>query len=352
MPEFDRYAEAFQERLKQLAGDSSQREFARKLGITHTYVGRYLKGGGAPATFCYLLVDKLGVNPVWLLTGEGAPFVTDMAIENSQMAGDILELVKAMESVTKMRLGALSGKRHLEVLRELNDALARHEELRERLNRQSRDIFRQILVELEKHLKNAELDKAEPLLKAANQISRLSDDAALKRSLGSLNAQYHYVSGDFDQAAAALTPVIVNYAASGAAITEELSTYANRLVATLMQSLRLQDAKRLLDAMLALAGREGRVWPALHTLRAQAGLIDIEQGRLQRGRRLLLDAQERVSPYDQERITGPLIAYMLMLEGTVSIEALARFDLPSFVICRAPTWPTSRPVSWTAAATA
>ncbi|MCA8946964.1 MAG: helix-turn-helix transcriptional regulator, partial [Planctomycetes bacterium] len=153
-------------RLATLAEDRSLSDIARRTGTSVANVSRYISGTRIPGEFCAALVRGLGVNPSWLLTGEGSPFLSDVTEGTAQMAGDVLELVEAMNAVTHMRLGALTGKHHLKVLRELNDALLRYEELRARLNAHSAPIFKQLVDDLGAALGKLDIERAHDLRKA------------------------------------------------------------------------------------------------------------------------------------------------------------------------------------------
>ena len=71
MPEANRAESTLRARLQQLAQTHSQAELARKTGFPPANVHRFLKAGKVPADFCEALVREFGVNPAWLLAGEG-----------------------------------------------------------------------------------------------------------------------------------------------------------------------------------------------------------------------------------------------------------------------------------------
>lgn len=65
------------QRLHGLLEGQSFREFAERLGpvgFSHESVRRYIRGqGDPPLTFVLAVVRATGVNPVWLLLGDGSP---------------------------------------------------------------------------------------------------------------------------------------------------------------------------------------------------------------------------------------------------------------------------------------
>lgn len=60
-------------RIKQMRGQMTQKEFADFIGIGRTSVVRYEAGERTPdAEFIAKVHSTLGVDPIWLLTGQGA----------------------------------------------------------------------------------------------------------------------------------------------------------------------------------------------------------------------------------------------------------------------------------------
>ena len=61
------------ERLAQIRGDRSQRQFARDLGVFQQNVNRYESGTTPHTDFLITLALKEGVSIDWLLLGKGKP---------------------------------------------------------------------------------------------------------------------------------------------------------------------------------------------------------------------------------------------------------------------------------------
>lgn len=112
------------QRVRELVHQHSLSDVARRTDTPVTSVHRYLNGGRVPGDFCARLSEAYALNPGWLLSGKGKANLGDVAPDTADMAGNLLELIQAMSAVEQMQLGALSGKHHLRVLRELSDAMS------------------------------------------------------------------------------------------------------------------------------------------------------------------------------------------------------------------------------------
>ncbi len=278
-------ATALRERLAHLAKDRTEKdrtkaEIARKTATSPTNVVRYLGGTRMPTEFSAALVKGLGVNPAWWLTGEGTPFLADVTAGTTAMGGNLLELVEAMNAVTRMKLGALAGKQHLKVLRELNDALDAHERLRAKLNEHSRGIFEQLLADIERCLNEYKVQPAAGLLKAAEQVGRLCDDTELHRKLLSYQASYFAFVRDLGKALPFQRKLLQRLLADSGAPDEAGLRNAVNLVLTLMTLSRLPEAQRVCEAVLKLAPPATPRWSALALLAFLKGRLMAEHGEL------------------------------------------------------------------------
>ena len=67
----DRIKRKLPERLAQIRGDRSQRQFARDLGVFQQNVNRYEQGTTPHADFLITLATREGISLDWLLLGKG-----------------------------------------------------------------------------------------------------------------------------------------------------------------------------------------------------------------------------------------------------------------------------------------
>ncbi|MCA8911330.1 MAG: helix-turn-helix transcriptional regulator [Planctomycetes bacterium] len=272
-------------RLATLAEERSLSDIARRTGTSVANVSRYLSGTRIPGEFCSNLVRGLGVNPSWLLTGEGSPYLSDVTEGTARMAGDVLELVEAMSAVTHMRLGALTGKHHLRVLRELNDALLRYEELRAKLNGHSAPIFRRLVEDLGKALDGFDMDRAHELRRAAQQVERLCDEPELSRRFTGLQAHCEVLDLNNTAAMEYQRKLVRDAVCEGRMADKWMVETFVRMALITSDGGRHREALRICDAAVALLDEESETWQPAYALKFMRGSILAKQGRLFEGLR-------------------------------------------------------------------
>jgi len=314
--------DAIRERLVRLVGERSQSEVARKTGAQVAAVNRYVHGARIPAGFCADVVRGLGVNPSWLLTGEGSAYLADVPVQTQQLGENLLELVEAMSAVSRMLLGSLTGKDHLKVLRELNEALLAHERLRESLNERTRPVFERILADLGKALESLDLERARDLRKAADQIARLCDDEQLTRAYLRTCAFHEFQLKRSDRFLDAQRKVFLRSLPDGKLFDETACDEARRIVVALVQMNRVREAGKICRAVRALVGNRGRDWPAWARLQNTYSVILAETGYLRRA----IDEMQRAIPRLEgmyRKVSEAALVRLLLLGRVVSIADAA-----------------------------
>lgn len=318
MPEANR-GESLRARLQQLALSHTQAELARKTGFPPANVHRFLKAGKVPADFCEALVREFGVNPAWLLVGEGTAYLADVTAGTERMASNLLELVEAMSAVSRMRLGSLTGKHHMRVLRELSDALNEHERLRVKLNQNSLPVFEKLVTDLENVLDKRDVERGGELLKAADQVARLCDDDALMLRLDASRAYYAFQVADFEKSATARRKVFIRQMAWGVPMDERAILQAQYLVMAVLAMGRVREALRICNAALALSnGVRGRNWCVML---ATSGLLELDLGDLQGGMAKVYRALPEAAPILHD-LYGGYFAKMQLFSGLGDVATL------------------------------
>jgi len=318
--------EGIRQRLEQLTTDHSQAELARKAGTVRSKVNRYLKGTRIPADFCAALAAELGVNPAWLITGEGARYLGDVAAGQGPMASDLLTLVESMKNVARMRLGALAGKREQQVLRGLNDALFDYEKLRRQLDEHSRPILAQLLSEIDQHLVSHDDERIPSLFRTAEQVARLCEDEEMRATLLGHKAHFAYNRGDLDEAFAINRRVYQFHLSRTQSFDNELCMETHNFAASLRVADLRPEARRVCESAMALA-RNLRGGTAPKMLGILSSLLDIELGRARRALPALLWCYAELPEDERLAHTGYVFAGKF-ITGIATLPQLLK-ELPS-----------------------
>ncbi len=309
----------FHDRLAFLCERWPQAEIARKTGTQRNNVSRYMRGGKMPMDFGAELVRKLGVNPAWLLVGEGTAFLSDVNSGTERMAGDLLELVAAMNSVASMQLGSLTGKHHLKVLRELNDALTRYQDLRARINERTAPIFDKLLTDYWAALDAWQLDKADDLKRAAEQVARLCDDEALQARFDRTLSYHAFLRRDGDAAIRAQSKLFRRALARDALIDPSGLNEAFNLANALQSVGRLRESQALCEGVRAMSGETLQRSNVGKFLLAMSGYALMEQGNLHEALRRIVEAE----PQPEARMADAqrsMLIMCLMYTGRLTFQ--------------------------------
>lgn len=312
------------QRLNTLAERYSQSEIARKTGASRNNINRYLHGTRMPTEVASALVDGLGVNPVWLLTGEGATYLTDVTGDISRSAGDLLELVKAMNAVAQMRMGSLAGKHHLTVLRELNDALGDFERLREGLDERTAPIMKEMLTRYRAALEKRELDLADDLRSALLQVSRICHDEALHEEFLREQAWHETYFGDREVAVQLQREIFRRVFTRSHRLTDELCVEARDIVTFVGASGRIREALRIGHSVLAMAdGDEDS--DDFHVLNNTVAHGELAAGRMDLAMPRLMSHAPRLSP-KRRGSAATTTSAILLTSGNANFDEVCAFQ--------------------------
>jgi hypothetical protein len=283
-----------------------------------------------PAGFCRSIVKEFGVNPAWLLMGEGAPFLSDVAEGASRLADDLLDVVRGLNAVSQARIGSLGGKHHLRVLRELGDAMTRYEELRGRLNQRGAPILRAVLADLRKALDKPDLGLARDLCRTAGQLGRFCDDPELALEFAVLQGRLELLEDNIPEALELARKAMVLTLHRGGRVGERELEAMVESVAALHDWLRFDEARRVSQAALTLASDEAKNSTAAHWLTALVADMQILSGDLHGGLHTLARVRALLSGVRGLRADG-IMAQALLLSGAIDTRAAIAFggDYPA-----------------------
>lgn len=302
-------------RVSELCRQFTLSEVARRSQTPISSVHRYVGGARVPAEFCAALVKGLGINPAWLLMGEGAPMLADVPQRTAKVAGGMLEIIEAMNAVSHMRLGSLAGKENRRVLRELDEAMKRHESLRGKLNEHVAPVVKELQQGVSTALERRELTRANELHAALGQLMRFCDDLTLRRNHDAQSAALAYAAGRRHEAVEIQRRSFMALLGDARASTNEILRHAHNLAASMAGIGMNADAMATARAALALVESRRDRPPMWHVLQGLLGLMELEFGSLATGLPRLTRAMAEFSTPQQV----PLASLLRMAAAFVAL---------------------------------
>lgn len=331
----DPIEDGIRRRLRQLLDRYSQAELARRTGFSKASVSRCLNGTTISAAFCHAVVNEFGVNPSWLLVGEGVPYLSEVAENTGRFAADLLNVVNALNAVSQMRIGALGGKQHARTLRDLGDAMTRHDQLHRRLNKHSAPILRDVLAELRNVLDEihvdernmfdkSSLDGARSLSRTAEQLARFCDDPGLVSEQILLQGRLAILDAAPSTAAKLMRKAIALSFNRNEGWGEHEVAVVVQLVDVLVHTRRYRDARRIGNAALNLASDEARTSVAVTRLRGLLAVMDVTSGNLKRGLATLTEIRTHLHGAPRLEVDANTMSALLWA-GMIEMDAAVAF---------------------------
>ncbi len=272
-------AEALRGRLRLLAEQHSQNEIARRTGAGKANVHRYLRAGRVPADFLQRLIHAFGLNPAWLLVGRGEMLearVSEAAAAESQQ---LLELVVKLNAVGHERLGAM-GEAPARMVRELDDALARNQELQKRIMERARPVFVKLLNEYRVLIGEHRHQETAEVLPALRQLVKLTQSPSMQANVDMLEAVQCFFEGDYTRQRELHRSALAALLNAGRLRDAQFMRLTYNTCVGLASAGRLSESARLADAVLQLADSEPPRWVEDWLLRVPRAILDMQTGRL------------------------------------------------------------------------
>ncbi|NUQ35701.1 MAG: hypothetical protein HUU29_12265, partial [Planctomycetaceae bacterium] len=263
----------------------------------------------------------MGINPAWLLTGEGSSSLTDVSDQTGKTAGRLLDLVQAMSAISKMKLGSLAGKQHAKTLRELNDALDAYERVRAELQKQTRPIYRELVDNLQAAMNAREYRRVPELKSALEQVARLCPDEELELIALHRLASYEYWSLNFSRALEIQRDVFYRALRKGRRLDGYDLENAHNFSRYLKQSCYASEAIGICRAALALAAPKSRWSNGWKEVMVALGWFEAEAGELSRGLARMQKVFPALSREAQNMFYGVLLRPQ-MFAGVVDVQTL------------------------------
>ncbi|MBZ0136883.1 MAG: hypothetical protein K8I27_10965 [Planctomycetes bacterium] len=323
------YREELRARLHTLRDRFQQVEIARRTGLPTANVHRYMKSGKVPAEFCSALSDAFNLSAEWLLKGEGEPVTSDVKAGAAAKAGELLDLVKAMNAVARLRLGAVVGDRDRKRVRELAETLETFDRLRARMNEKSRPVLDQLIDDMGKALSRVDMGEARALRETAVELSRLCTDDEVLERLDDVQSGVEYLSGNLEKALEFIRRVFARRVRDGRFADAASLQVCINFVMALRETNRIAEARRVAGAIVCLVDESMPESPALCELRMFLGNLHIEVGELDAGMRILESEFAKIPP--ERRVSATiLMARGLQLAGIMDYHELVNFSRPVF----------------------
>ncbi|MCK6440640.1 MAG: hypothetical protein L6Q71_10640, partial [Planctomycetes bacterium] len=238
-------------------------------------------------------------------------------------ASSLLELVQAMSAVSRMQLGSLVGKDYAKVLRELDAALGRHEEVRVELGAKIRPLYERVSKELQEGLNQSNPVKLRGLEQVALQLTRISEDAAhspmLYYALGSLKTTESDAPTALEYYRQALLLFI---AALPDVDADGLYRCATFYAQTLREVGLLDDGLAVSRAVYELSGGSALAGKERHRMLLVAGYNDVLKGNLAKGMADMHLAYHQL-PSEHQLYTRGWMLHASLLAGDVSLDEAA-----------------------------
>lgn len=301
-------------RLAQVVTEHGQAAVSRATQTPQSSISRYLKDRRIPADFLARLSRVFEINADWLLHGRGAAYATDVADEPVGVHRTIIELARAVDAVARTPVVRLAADQREEVWR-LGRALDRVEALEAKLEDEAGAVFLKVRNQLSEAFHYQDMKRAEALLEAMRELSRLVRSPDITRRYRESAAVLAEHRGDLETALEALFGI---FRESLVLPEPHWTVYAVNYIRLLFKTFRIERARRIAHASLALHDRSESAM-SLGELHVAAGMCELELGRISRGRELLALGFPYLQP--QERSlwrVNYLVA--LSLEGTLALD--------------------------------
>ncbi|NUQ34547.1 MAG: hypothetical protein HUU29_06370 [Planctomycetaceae bacterium] len=322
--------EDLQRRVAQLVEEHGQAVISRKTGYSATNIHNYVNGTRVPAEFCMALTRELGVNPVWLLTGEGGTQLSDVTRSTSELAGNFLELVNAINAVTRVRLGALAGKQDKKTLHQLNAALKDYEARRGELNARMKDIFRTLLDQFEHALAKINRETASQLLPGLEQAAGLCDNTAMQERYRLLCARHAIIRSDTPQASKLLRDVLRRRASDGSIPDHDILAAAAGGLMAVSAIGKNREARRMCRSLIELcAGEDDANAAPLTKIRFLDSVFTMREGNVAEAIGRMAYLHMRLSPDDQF-LHRHTVHEALVYAGLQSVDDVIAADATDF----------------------
>lgn len=318
-------------RLRMVTNQYNLSELARRTGVSKSNVHRYLNSARIPGDWLASVITEFGINPSWLMIGQGEMLQSEVSKEAGQESAKLLELAVKLNAVGHERLSALQGRRPAQLVRELSEALKREDELRARLRAQVAPVFDSLILEYSQLIRDMRFDETREVLAALRQLERLAGDPDMSAHLDAHEAHEQDYRGNHARARELENRVLGFCIGAGRFRDSSTMRIAYNMCGSLGIRGYYHEAARLAGAMLLLADGDPPRWEEDWLLRIPQAVLDLQDGEPARGLAMLTRMAAAKMPNTATIVQDMLLRWSYVT-GIVSFEEvlLRRSDNPSF----------------------
>ncbi|MCA8916867.1 MAG: helix-turn-helix domain-containing protein [Planctomycetes bacterium] len=278
----DADAPALRRRLKVVAESHSQSELARRTGVSKANVHRYLRAGRIPVDFIQRLALEFGISPAWLILGRGEMLESRASEQVVEESNRLLELVVKLNAVGHERMGSLEASDSARMVRELADALTRHEDLQKQLLERIRPVYLKLLEQYRVMIGEHRHEETGEVLPALRQLVRLAQNPSMQANVDMIEAVQRFFEGDLTKQRDLQRGALGMLISAGRLRDAQFMRLTYNTCVGLASSGRLSESARLGNAVLHLSNGGEPKWLEDWLLRVPQAILDMQEGRLGR----------------------------------------------------------------------
>ena len=288
----------------------SQAEVSRRTGIPQSSLSKYASGQRIPADVCSRLVDQLGVQSEWLLTGRGPRFVSELTPDDEDLASSLLRILRAAQESSEH----VSRAEHPRTadLEQILHAVAEHEKSQDRLDEVMARLYKRVTDAFERDLQEETKNAAKSYHPVCDLISRFCRDTHLRLYALDMLAYCQRDQGDWHAALETRRRIFRESLALDFDLPEQTVARASNLLVSLKMCGYIQEAIRKSKMLRELYREEQEelYWVAELAL----GVLELDSDAVDAGLARLDNVLRHVRPQFVE-LHQQFIAYGQALQG-------------------------------------
>ncbi|MCF6228556.1 MAG: hypothetical protein L3J82_07860, partial [Planctomycetes bacterium] len=269
---------------------------------------------------CARLVREFHLDAGWLLTGDSARRISSATASHDTLANDLLSSVQAINTTAHTALGALTGQHHETIARELADATRHYEKQCSQIGEHAKPIYKDLAVWLEKAVDRLDIDTADDLMRAADEVEGLCFDNGVSTRHLELKVRIAVLRGQYGKALEYQRRMFHMPVDKAELDSNEFCNTVTRLSITL--DFAGEKARALRVAKVAMLLCEGNEAGLEHypDLASNAGAKMVEEGELLSGLKLQQQWTGKIANEFRRDAALRKLAVSMLLVGALAPE--------------------------------